>query len=154
MKNFLCVLFMFFSSLLVVQADDVQDVRCFFNEFIDAANNYSIDYFSYYSDDAKIIRVVEKPDGSEEIVNIPLERYKIEAKKTCKLARLRNYKNKYFNINIFPQGDDYKITALRMPSTSDYKIPAHFIIGKDSNGEWKVKEESMNTKVQRFLSKA
>ena len=40
---------------------------------------------------------------------------------------------------------------MRMPSTSDYKIPAHFIVGKDINGNWKIKEESMNTKVQRFL---
>ena len=38
-----------------------------------------------------------------------------------------------------------------MPSTSDYKIPAHFIIGKDNNGNLKIKEESMNTKVQKFL---
>ena len=39
-----------------------------------------------------------------------------------------------------------------MPSTSDYKIPAEFVIGKDQNGNWKIKEESMNTRVQRFLN--
>ncbi len=134
-------------------ANEIQDVQCFFNEYIDAANNYSNDYFKYYSNNAKIIRVVEKPDGSKESVNIPIERYKSEAKKSTKLMKLRKYKNHYFNVKITPFGKDYKVAAMRMPSTSDYKIPAHFIIGKDNNGEWKIKEESMNTKVQRFLDK-
>ena len=134
-------------------ADEIQDVQCFFNEYTEAANNYSSDYFKYYSDNAKIIRVVEKPDGTQESVNIPLERYKSEAKKSTKLMKLRKYKNRYFNIKITRQGKDYRIAAMRMPSTSDYKIPAYFIIGKDNNGEWKIKEESMNTKVQRFLDK-
>ena len=40
---------------------------------------------------------------------------------------------------------------MRMPSTSDYKVPAYFIVGKDVNGQWKIKEESMNTRVQKFL---
>ncbi len=134
-------------------ADDIEDVENFFNEYVNAANSYSNDYFKYYSNNAKIVRVVEKPDGTEEAVNIPLERYKSEAKKSTKLMKLRKYKNKYFNIKITRQGKDYKVAALRMPSTSDYKIPAHFIIGKDTNGDWKIKEESMNTKVQRFLDK-
>lgn len=139
-----------FSSLVSI-ADEIQDVQSFFNQYIDAANNYSCDYFDFYCNNAKIIRIVEKPDGTKQSVNIPLDRYKIEVKKSSKLARLRNYKNKYFNVKIFPQGEDYKIVALRMPSTSDYKIPAHFIIGKDNLGQWKIKEESMNTKVQKFL---
>lgn len=154
MKKFCVFLFFCLFSSFSVYADEIQDVQCFFNEFINAANSYSNNYFDYYSDDAKIIRVVEKEDGSEESVYIPLERYKLEARKTSKLARLRKYKNKYFNINIFPQGENYKITAMRMPSTSDYKVPAYFIVGKDNNGNWKIKEESMNTKVQKFLYKA
>ena len=132
-------------------ADEVQDVQCFFNQYVDAANNYSSNYFDYYSSCAKIIRVVEKPDGTEQMVNIPLDKYKSEVKKSGKFAKLRNYKNRYFNVKILPCGEDYKILAMRMPSTSDYKIPAHFIVGKDSNGNWKIKEESMNTRVQKFL---
>lgn len=132
--------------------NETDDVQKFFNEYIDAANSYSCDYFNYYAKEPKIIRVVEKPDGSEKSVNVPFERYKAEAKKSTKLMKLRKYKNRYFNVKITPHGKDYKVAAMRMPSTSDYKVPAHFIIGKDNNGEWKIKEESMNTKVQRFLN--
>ena len=151
MRKNLILLSCFCCFSLISFADEIQDVQCFFNQYIDAANNYSCDYFDFYCNNAKIIRVVEKPDGTLQSVNIPLDRYKSEVKKSGKLARLRNYKNKYFNVNIQPYGCDYKIVAMRMPSTSDYKIPAYFIIGKDSNGKWKIKEESMNTRVQKFL---
>ncbi len=153
MRKFFVLLILGICINLQCFADEIQDVQCFFNEYIDAANSYSSDYFKYYSDNAKIIRVVEKPDGTKESVNIPIERYKSEAKKSTKLMKLRKYKNHYFNVKITRFGKDYKVAALRMPSTSDYKIPAHFIIGKDNNGNWKIKEESMNTKVQRFLDK-
>lgn len=150
MKILLISIFLFLCGLWCF-ADEVEDVETFFNEYISAANSYSCDYFSYYSENPKIIRVVEKPDGSKKAVCVPFERYKSEAKKSTKLMKLRKYKNKYFNVKIFPHGNDYKVVAMRMPSTSDYRVPAYFIIGKDDNGDWKIKEESMNTKVQRFL---
>lgn len=153
MKKLCVALILIAGFTLKVSADEVQDVQSFFNRYIEAANSYSCDYFDFYSENAKIIRVVEKPDGTQETVNIPLARYKCEAKKSSKFARLRKYKNRYFNVKIFPQGENYKITAMRMPSTSDYKIPAYFIVKKNNNGEWKITEESMNTRVQKFLNK-
>lgn len=131
---------------------DKEDVQNFFNDYVNSANSYDENYFDYYSSNARIIRVVEKSDGTKESVNIPLDRYKHEVKKSSKLAKLRRYKNKYLNVKIFKQGDDYKVVAMRMPSTSDYQLPSHFIIG-DDNGQLKIKEESMNTRVQRFLKK-
>ena len=148
------IIFLFWILLLVnftCHANETTEVQEFFNNYIEAANSYDTDYFRFYSDNAKIIRVVEKPDGTLQAVNIPLSRYKSEAKKSTILAKIRRYKNKYINIKLSKQGNDYKISADRVPSTSDYKVPAEFIIGKDSNGDWKIKEESMNTRVQRFL---
>ena len=152
MKKFVIVICCIILSCPVF-ADDINEIQKFFDDYVSAANSYSDDYFSYYTDNPTIIRVVEKSDGTKESVNVPFERYKKEASLSRKLAKLRRYKNKYFNIKITKQGTDYKIAAMRMPSTSDYKVPAHFIVGKNNNGEWKIKEESMNTKVQRFLDK-
>ena len=132
-------------------ADETDEVKEFFNDYVQSANSYERDSFKYYSDNAKIVRIVEKPDGTLQSVNIPLERYKKEAAKSVFLAKLRRYKNKYFNIRVSKHGDDYRLSAERMPSLSSYKIPAEFIIGKDNSGNWKIKEEYLNTKVQRFL---
>ncbi len=145
----LCIVMLF--SRYFALADETKDVEQFFNKYVNAANSYDSGYFDYYTDDAKIIRVVENENGTLQSVNIPLERYKCEAKRSTGLMKLRQYKNYYFNVRVMPHGKDYKIVALRMPSTSDYKVPAYFIIGKNSNGEWKIKEESMNTKVRTFL---
>ncbi len=153
MKKILLVLFLVLLAGLVCYASEMQDVQCFFNKYVEAANSYDSNFFDFYSNNAKIVRVVEKPDGTFESVNIPLERYKSEVKKSTKLMKLRKYKNFYSNIRILPIGNDYKIAALRTPSTGDYKGSAHFIIGKDPNGNWKIKEESMNTPVLAFLAK-
>ena len=151
MERLLYLFLLIITGNLYCCANETEEVERFFNNYVNAANNYDTDYFKYYSDNAKIIRVVEKPDGTTKEINIPLERYKSEAKKSKALAKIRKYKNKYLNIKVTKQGNDYKISAYRMPSTSDYKIPAEFLIGKDKNGEWKIKKESMNTRVQIFL---
>lgn len=157
MGGYMKKIFLLFLLLIVVgtisYAEEIQEVQNFFNEYVDAGNRYDSNFFEYYSGNAKIIRVVEKPDGTSESVNIPLDRYKNEVKKSTVLMKMRKYKNFYSNIKILPFGKDYKIAAMRMPSTSDYKVPAHFIVGRDHTGNWKIKEESMNTRVQAFLSK-
>ena len=152
MKKLFSFILMFIFSASLCFADEEAEVERFFNDYVEAANSYNTDYFKYYSDDAEITRVVEKPDGTQQAVKIPLSRYKSEAKKGVFIAKIRRYKNKYFNIKISRHGSNWKISALRQPSLSSYKIPAEFIIGKDSAGEWKIKEESMNTRVQRFLN--
>lgn len=151
MKKIVILFFGFFYGILGVYANEIEEVKNFFYKYVNSANCYNNNHFDYYSKNAKIIRVVEKPDGTNQSINIPIEKYKEEVAKSKKLMRLRNYKNHYFNVKICPFGQDYKIIAMRMPSTSDYKIPAHFIVGKNTNGEWEIKEESMNTKVQKFL---
>lgn len=150
--NKIIILFFFciVSLSVFAQTCEEADIRCFFDCYVNSANSYDGKFFDYYADNATIIRVVEKDDGETESVRIPFDRYKKEVRKSCKLAKLRKYKNKYSDIRIFKTGEDYKIVAMRMPSTSDYSLPSYFIVGED-NGQLKIKEESMNTKVQRFL---
>ena len=152
MNKILCFIMFCFLCFQWVYAKEIdkEEVQNFFNDYVNSANSYDENYFDYYSNNAKIIRVVEKSDGTEVSVNIPLDRYKSEVKKSSKLAKLRRYKNRYLNVKIFKHGNDYKVVAMRMPSTSDYQLPSHFIIGEDK-GQLKIKEESMNTRVQRFL---
>lgn len=156
MKYLFSVIFVYICFVQNSFASEITetDVRVFFDSYVNAANSYDDNYFTYYSDNPTIIRVVEKPDGNEVSVKVPFSRYKSETKKSSFLAKLRQYKNSYSNIKIFKLGKDYKVVAMRMPSTSDYKLPSHFIIGEDSNGNLKIKEESMNTRVQRFLKGA
>lgn len=129
-------------------------VLAFFNKYVDAANTYSETITDFYSPNAKIIRVVMKPDGTTATVTANTKQYFNQMRIGANLAKINKYKNFYTQRKITKQGADFKITCLRQPSTSDYKIPAHFVIGPDANGELKIKEEMMYTKQQKFLKYA
>ncbi len=135
-----------------VFADELQDVQDFFENYIKAANSYSKTVTDFYLPDAKIIRVVLKPEGDTQSVDFPMERYKKELKKGQPLARLAKYKNKYTDKKFEKlSSGDYKISAMRTPSGDKKALPFYFIVTKTDDG-WKVKEESMQTTVQKFLT--
>ncbi len=121
------------------------DVAAFFNRYVEAANSYSENLPSFYSPNAKIIRVVIKKDGTRESVVTDTSVYMKQLRMNSKLAKVRNYKNFYTDRIITQVGNDYRISCRRQPSLSDYKLPAYFVIGKDSSGQYKIKEESMDT---------
>lgn len=156
MKRLFTAVFAFVMAMIgtSAQAATPQEVLNFFNNYVNAANTYSDSIPSYYAPDAKIIRVVIKPDGTLVSVTADTKQYFNQMRIGANGARLTKYKNYYTDRKITAQGNDYKITCLRQPSTSDYKIPAHFIIGPDKDGKLKIKEEMMHTKVQRFLKYA
>ena len=131
-----------------------EQVLSFFNNYVSAANSYSDTITSFYAPDAKIIRVVMKPDGTTATVTADTKQYFNQMRIGANLAKINKYKNFYTERKITKQGNDYKITCKRQPSTSDYKIPAHFVIGPDASGKLKIKEEMMYTKQQKFLKYA
>ena len=131
-----------------------EQVLAFFNKYVSAANSYSESITDYYSPNARIIRVVMKPDGTTATVTANTKQYFNQMRLGANIAKINKYKNFYTDRKITKQGGDFKITCLRQPSTSDYKIPAHFVIGLDENGDLKIKEEMMYTKQQKFLKYA
>ena len=60
----------------------------------------------------------------------------------------------YTDRKITKIGNNYKISCMRQPSLSSYKLPAYFVIGKDASGAYKIKEESMHTYQTVILTRA
>lgn len=139
---------------MVANAATPEQALSFFNKYVNAANTYSDTLPTYYAPEAKIIRVVMKPDGTTQKVVADTKRYFNEMRVGANLAKVTKYKNTYTDRKITKIGNDYKISCMRQPSTSDYKIPAYFIVGPDASGNLKIKEEMMYTKVQKFLKYA
>jgi len=132
-------------------ADDKADVLAAFDKYVKDANSYSENIQNYYIKDAKIIRVVNKKQGGQKAVLIPFDRYLKELQGHAKLAKVVNYKNNYTNRKIEKVGNDYKVSAIRIPRNDKTGLPSHFIFTKTGNS-WKIKEESMETNVQTFLN--
>lgn len=153
MKKLLLILVILLSGLGVF-ASDKQDALNFFNSYVQASNSYSPELLNMYSNSAKIIRQVVKPDGT--LVNVPfsVNDYKKQLRLSSKIAKIKGYKNYYSNINVTKVANGYKIDALRKPSLSDYKLRASMVVQQQSGGDWLIVEELMQTKEQIFLKYA
>lgn len=151
-KRFFITAFLIAAASAPSFAEEIDDVKAFFENYVKAANSYSKNVINFYLPDAKIIRVVKKPDGTLESVDFPMERYSKELTRGARLAKLSKYKNTYTN-KTYKKLDngDYKISATRTPNRDKTGLPFYFIVTKTDNG-WKVKEESMQTTVQKFLT--
>ena len=133
-------------------ADEQKEALDFFNSYVNAANTYSATVADMYSPTAKIIRQVVKPDGTTVDVSTDTATYIKQMKIGQAGAKLRHYKNTYTNIVVTDAGNDsYKVSSLRQPSGEDYKLKTYMIVKKQPNGNWKIIEEMMQTKVQTFL---
>ena len=149
-KRLLLTLFILILGIGVFAADQ-DDALKFFNSFIYASNTYSPTVPELYSDNAKIIRQVVKPDGS--LVNVPfsIDSYRSQMKFSGKMAKMKKYKNSYSDVKISKVPNGYKIDSLRKPSLSDYKLKSSMVVQKQPNGKWLIVEEMMQTKEQIFL---
>ena len=153
MKKILLIL-MFLTLGLSVFAGEQEDALSFFNSYVNASNSYSSTLLNMYSDNAKIIRQVVKPDG--QLINVPfsINSYKGQMKLSSKLAKARGYKNFYSNITVKKIANGYRIDSMRKPSLSDYKLKSSMVVQKQSDGKWLIIEEMMQTKEQVFLKYA
>ena len=154
--------FLFFAVLISVfwfinspvLADENADALKFFRHYVNAANSYSSSILDIYSPDAKIIRQVITPEGELVDVEADTDTYIRQLKIGSKAAKLRQYKNNYTNITTAKTDKGIKISAMRQPSGEKYKLRFYMIVKKQSDGQWKIVEELMQTKVQTFLKYA
>lgn len=151
MKKIFYTFLAFFFFAVSAIADEKADVLAIFDKYVNDANSYSSNLPNYYVKNAKIVRVVNKKQGGQKAVIIPFDRYLKELEGHSKLAKLVNYKNTYADRKIIQIGDNYKVSATRIPRNDKTGLGAYFIFTKSGN-TWKIKEESMTTNVQTFLN--
>lgn len=143
-----------FADSAPISKKEIKEVEQFFNTYIYSANNYKDDLIDKYTQNAEIERVVIKPDGTKQAVDIPMQRYIKELKLGRKTAKLLGYKNTYINKKYIKTGDnEYKIITTRIPFRDKEGLNAEFDVVKTPDG-LKIAKESMETTVQRFLKEA
>lgn len=151
MKKFLSILFVLTVFAGCAFADDIQEVRAFFNNYVNAANTYSNTVATMYSPNAKIIRQVVKPDGGLANAYTNTDTYIKQMKIGQAGAKLRGYTNSYSDVKITNLGNGvYRIDSLRQPKGETYKLKTYQKV-KKINGKWMIIEELMQTKEQIFL---
>ena len=95
MKKYLLAILTLLIVTICAYADNAQEARQFFDNYVNEANNYSDSITKLYSPSAKIIRQVVKPDGSTVNVYTDTATYVKQLKIGQAGAKLRQYKNFY-----------------------------------------------------------
>jgi hypothetical protein len=150
-RKILLTLATVFTVALGCFAAEVDDVKAFFNAYVNAANTYSKEVPNYYLSNAKIIRTVLRPDGSKASLTIPMDEYLKQMKMGQAGAKVMRYKNTYTNLQVTKiKDDEYKVSAKRFPNKDKEGLSCYFIVVKTDAG-YKFKVEQMDTKVQTFL---
>ena len=156
MKKIILVICFLFLGLNSFATEGTQtEALNFFKSYINAANSYSPALLSMYSNNAKIIRQVIKPNGH--LVNVPfsINDYRKQMTISSKVAKMRNYKNYYSNIVASEVPNGFKITSNRKPSMSkNDSLKTTMVVQKQKNGKWLIVEETMQTREQIFLKYA
>ena len=154
-KYFIILTLTFMFSISACYALTEKEVRDFFNSYVNAANTYQANLDTYYSQNAKILRYVIQKDGSvyPQPLIVGTRDYMAQLRLNAKVAKLRNYKNYYKNISVVKKGNDFKLSADRVPSPSpNDKLKSYFVIGVNASGKLTIKEEMMQTREQIFIS--
>lgn len=154
MKKIIFTVSLILIGLVSYAANDSTEALKFIQSYINAANTYSTTLPTYYSPNAKIIRVVEKTSGGTASVVTGMDEYTKQLKLGAMGAKVTKYKNYYTNLKVQEVSNGYKVSGLRQPSGESYRLPVYFIVRKNQSGKWQIIEESMNTKVQKFLKYA
>lgn len=144
-------LFVIAGCFSAAKAATPEEALAFLNKYINAANTYSDTITQYYAPDAKIIREGYNTSGKKVSVVVGTKQYFNQLRIGQNLAKINKYKNTYTDRKITKVGNDYKITCIRKASTGSDLFPSYFVIGPDSNGKLKIKEEMTTTKQQSIL---
>ena len=141
----------FFVFIPCAFADDINTVKTLFNSYVSGANSYSSAIIGFYSPNAKIIRQVVKPDGQLVNATTNMKTYITQMRISQNVAKARGYKNYYSNITVTKVPNGIKVSALRQPIGEKYHLKVYQIWQKQSNENWVIIEELMQTKEQIFL---
>jgi len=152
MKKILLTIGILMSFCSAIYAATEADALTFFKNYVKLANNYSDDVTKLYAPNAKIIRQVIKPDGTTADAITNSATYVKQLKIGQAGAKLRGYKNSYSNVKVQKINDNkFKISSVRQPIGDNDKLKTYMIIQKQSNGNWLIVEELMQTRQQIFL---
>lgn len=136
------------TSLPVLPADRTE-YRKYFDDFKHLSSQFDTAVSFMYTDDARIIGVRKKPDGTEEQMTITGERWKSIILASMESAKQLNDRYEYTDINISVEADQAKISATRYSVANCFTDNQFYMIVKNSaNDLLQIVEQFMESPAQ------
>jgi hypothetical protein len=121
----------------------------FFKMYVELSDAFDVAAVEFYSDNARIHAYRVYPHGLERAMELTGSQWKQLAKRVMPLAKAKNDKNSFSNINIKEQGKGYKIKADRYSEMKCYIDKGYYmVVEPDNRGNLHIIEEYMETQPQ------
>ena len=122
---------------------ELEQAHALFEQYIQLEEAFNPDIALLYADTALIQVTKKRPDGGEETLHIPPQRYKTILKTMMPMAEALNDSGTYHDIEYTQQANgQVRIESIRYSKRSQRKIPLVLIVGPDNYGDWVIFEES------------
>lgn len=139
------------SAHVSANSQKIAEAKNFLNHFQQLSHKYDKKIVDMYSDNARIVRIVEHSNGKTERIKLPVKGYKKMLKFARFFAKIKGYKNYYKDLSYKMENENVRITGKRV-NNDGYKAPVSLLIGETPDGKIKILEEKTATE-DSFLVK-
>ena len=116
--------------------------RAVFDAYVRLGEAFDPALADLYADTAKISNRRVFPDGTSRELAMPAPSYKTLLRQVMPVAKERNDVSRYSDVRYVVDGDNVRIHAMRHSVMKDYTAPHTLLVGPDTDGTWRVLEES------------
>jgi len=127
---------------------DKADFIAFFNEYQRLISEFDVSVNKMYADDAKIMGVRKKLDGTEESMTIDGVRWKSIILASMERAKKIGDRSEYSDIKFDINEDKAKISATRYSNVDCFNDKRFYIVVKSTNDQLQIVEQFMETPAQ------
>lgn len=116
--------------------------RALFEQFVALNEAFDPAIADLYADTAKISNRRIFPDGTSREMAMPAPSYKALLRRVLPVAKEQNDIDRYSEVRYTVDGDNVRIHATRHSVLKAYSAPHTLLVGPDTDGTWRVLEES------------
>lgn len=116
--------------------------RAVFDDYVRLGEAFDPALADLYADTAKISNRRVFPDDTTREMAMPASSYKTLLRRVMPVAKEQNDVSRYSDVHYTVEGDNVRITATRYSVMKDYSAPHTLLVGPDTDGTWRVLEES------------
>lgn len=148
MYNKIIPVFFLFVSSVSIAAEKVDFVN-FFDQYQTLTSEFDASVNTMYADDAKVMGVRKKPDGTEESMTIDGAQWKTIILASMEQAKRIGDLNEYSDINIEVDGNRAKIAAKRFLVASCFTDDRFYMVVESTdNDQLQIVEQFMETPIK------
>ncbi|MBX3710866.1 MAG: hypothetical protein KF800_02745 [Lysobacter sp.] len=118
------------------------NARALFEQFVQLGEAFDPALADLYADTAKISNRRVFPDGTSREMAMPAPSYKTLLRQVMPVAKEQNDVSRYSDVRYAVEGENVRIDATRHSVMKDYSAPHTLLVGPDTDGTWRVLEES------------